>query len=350
LRKSNFPRKVGVQFVSGNGRESAPFLFRTHDPRECSRTWHVDRVRFDPLLIERAKELGAEFHAGTRVREMLFDGNRATGVRLLHDGVEKSIHAPVVVDATGQHALLADKLELRRLNPKFRKASIWGHFRGAQREVIDGGVMTLILRSQNEPNWFWHIPLADDVTSVGVVGDVGLLLRRRSTTEHAFAEEVARCPGIAERLAGAERIGELKIVKEFSYSTEQAAGDGWVLVGDAWGFIDPIYSSGVFFALKSAEMAADAIIDGLQRGNTSGEQLGRWAPEFSEATRWIRKLVDAFYSGQFRVGKFVAEYPQHQGNLTDLLIGRIFQPGVGAIFEDLDPWLQRMESETADVS
>jgi flavin-dependent dehydrogenase len=351
LSQTAFIRKVGVQFASSSGRESQPFLFRMHDPRECSRTWHVERARFDPLLLANAAEKGAEVRCGVRVLEVVFDGDRAVGVRLASNGQsppadgDQLIRSRVVVDATGQHGLLGARFNLRRVNPEFRKAAIWGHFRGARRDTIDGDCMTLILRTQSNQGWFWHIPLADDVVSIGVVGDADYLLRGRTSLEQTFDDQVADCPNMAERLAGAQLVGSLEAVKEFSYKADRAAGDGWVLVGDAWGFIDPIYSSGVFFALKSGELAADYIVAGLRKADTSAAQLGRWAPDFDVATNWIHKLVHAFYSGQFRVGHFIQEYPQHQANLTDLLIGRIFYPEAGRIFDDLDPWLEQMKQQ-----
>jgi flavin-dependent dehydrogenase len=128
------------------------------------------------------------------------------------------------------------------------------------------------------------------------------------------------------------------------------AGDGWVLVGDAWGFIDPIYSSGVYFALKSGEHAADAIINALRIGDTSGKQLSRWVDNFHSGTKWIRKLVDAYYTNEFSFGRFMKAHPEHKGNLTDLLIGRIFYDGAGKIFDDMDPALEDAKREAAASS
>jgi len=353
MRQSPFMRKVGVQFVSSSGRESQPFLFRMHDPRECSQTWHVERAKFDSFLLENAAKKGVEIRRGVRVLEVAFDGHRAIGVRLAEEsasadgGCDSLIRSRVVIDASGQQGLLGARFKLRRPNQEFRKAAIWGHFRGARREIIDDGVMTLILRTRSNKSWFWHIPLSNDVVSVGAVSDADNFFKGRGSSEQVFQEEVADCPGIAERLAGSERVAGLDVVKEYSYTTERSAGDGWVLVGDSWGFIDPIYSSGVWFALKSGELAADCVIEGLRTGDTSAAQLGKWVPEFTFATNWIRKLVRAFYSGQFRVGKFVQEYPQHLGPLTDLLIGRIFHPDAGRVFDDLDPWLVRMKEQGA---
>jgi flavin-dependent dehydrogenase len=353
LYHSPFARKVGVQFVSSSQKESSPFLFTRHDPRPCGRTWHVERERFDQMLLDNAAEKGVEVHRGVRVRDVVFEGDRAVGIRMMHDGsagsngngADQFIRTKVIVDAAGQQGLLSGRSAPRKLSEDMKKAAIWGHFRGARREVIDEGVMTLVLRTKSNKCWFWHIPLSNDVVSVGVVGDAGHLLQGRGTPDQIFAEEVADCPSIAERLAGSERIAGLDVVKEYSYATERSAGDGWVFVGDAWGFIDPLYSSGVYFALKSGQLAADAIVEGFQTNDLSGAQLGKWVPEFAKGTNWVRKLVLAFYTGQFRVGQFMREYPQHQRNFTDILIGRIFYPEAGDIFHDLDPWLARMAEQ-----
>jgi flavin-dependent dehydrogenase len=351
MKNGPFVQKVGVQFVSSSGKESSPFLFTRHDPRECSRTWHVERAKFDHFLLENAAKKGVEVRRGTRVLEVVFENDRAVGVRVGEPASaggtpNEIIQAKVIVDAAGQAGVLGSRFGLRNPNPKFRKTAIWGHFRGSRRDVIDDGVMTVCFRTQSNNSWFWHIPLSNDVVSIGVVGDADYFFRPGAgTPDEVFAHEVADCPAIAKRLEGTEKVAGLDVVKEYSYATQRASGDGWVLVGDSWGFIDPIYSSGVWFALKSGQLAADAIIEGLRTGNTTGEQLGKWVPDFAKGTAWVRKLAEAWYCGQFRVGKFIREYPQHIGPMTDILIGRIFQPDAGRIFDDLDPWLERMKAE-----
>ena len=344
LKKGPFVEKVGVQFVSSSGKESSPFLFTRHDPRECGRTWHVERAKFDQFLLDNAAQKGVEVCRGARVLDVVFESERAVGVRLAD--AEQLIRAKVVVDASGQAGLLGARFALRQPNPKFRKAAIWGHFKGSRRDVIENGVMTVCFRTQSNRSWFWHIPLSNDVVSIGCVSDADYFFRPGARTpDESFAAEVADCPAMAQRLAGTEKVAGLDVVKEYSYMTQKSSGDGWVLVGDSWGFIDPIYSSGVWFALKSGKLAADAIVEGLQKGDTTGEQLGKWVPDFARGTAWVRKLAEAWYCGQFRVGKFIREYPHHVGPMTDILIGRIFHEGAGDIFKDLDPWLERMKSE-----
>jgi len=351
MKASGYPKKVGVQFVNTTGKESAPFFFRSHDDRLSSETWHVDRAEFDKMLFDNAAKKGAACHDQTRVLEVCFDSvssdggktasERATGVLLQQAAAPPMrVAAKVVVDATGQQALIANRLGLRRDNPDLRKAAIWQHFRGAYRDEQGGGVKTVIMHTTDKQSWFWYIPLSGDLVSVGVVGDRDYLFEKgRGTPAKVFADELKKCSTLQCWLDDAQPAGELHVAKEFSYSTERSAGDGWVLVGDAWGFIDPIYSSGVYFALKSATLAADCILAGLRTDDVSAATLGRWIPDFAQQTHLIRKLVYAFYSGEFRVGKFIQEYPQHQSELVDLLIGRVFDGCEGRIFEDLEPWL-----------
>jgi flavin-dependent dehydrogenase len=350
MKKSGYAQKVGVQFVNHMGRESAPFLFRWNDPHECSETWHVPRPEFDQMLFENAADHGADCRQGVRVLDVLMEGDRAVGVKLQYEDESSAkqtqeVHAKVVVDATGQQAILSSKLGLRRVNPALKKCAIWGHFRGCHRDTSDGGVYTIVLHTDQRKSWFWFIPQADDVVSIGVVGDNEYMLKRDGTPKDIFFEEVAKCSALQWRMKDAEQVDELIVAKEFSYLTDRSAGDGWTLVGDAWGFIDPVYSSGVFFALKSGEVASDCVVEALRTGDTSEAVLGKWVEPFSKNTNFVRKLVHAFYSGGFRVGRFVKEFPHHRGELTDLLIGRVFDGRCGKIFADLEPFMERMERE-----
>ncbi len=351
MKERGFVRKLSVQFVSASGKESAPFFFPEHDPRECAKTWQVERAEFDAMLWENAAAKGADVADGTRVVDVLFVDERAVGVRLKRGSEEtREVRAQVVVDATGLQAMLANRLGLRQDDPDLKKVAIWSYFRGAVRDAGDHGGGTIILHTRHRESWFWFIPLKDDVTSVGVVGDRDYLVRGRGAAEEVFTEETALCPALAGRLESADRIEKFFVAKEFSYSTTRQAGDGWVMVGDALGFIDPIYSSGVFFALKSGEQAGDTIVASLESGDITGDALGGWTEEFFAATKWIRKLVDAYYTDGFSFGHFLKMHPQHRGNLTDLLIGRIFGEGAGDIFAEMDPQLEEVRRRSTTSS
>lgn len=342
MRERGFIQKVGVQFVNNTGKESQPFFFDEHDPRDCSKTWHVERDRFDEMLFENAADKGADCFDETRVMGVTINPESPHEVKLQQkNGNASTVKARVIVDGTGQSALIANRLGLREENRRLRKAAIWSYYRGAER-CTDERNTTVILHTMDKQAWFWYIPLSNDIVSVGVVGNNDYMLKGRGTPAETFAEELANCPAVQRRVEGATREGEFHVAKEFSYSTKQHAGNGWVLVGDAFGFIDPIYSSGVFLALKSGEAAADAIIDGFRSNDLSAKQLGRWTPPFTQGAELIRKLVHAFYTDEFSFGMFMKEHPEHKGRLTDLLIGRVYEGDVHKVFDDLDPMLEGM--------
>ena len=342
LKASSHPQKHSVQFVSYTGHASTPFYFQQHDERECSQTWQVVRGEFDHMLFKNAIAKGADCRDETRVVEVLFEKDypRARGVRIISpQGTHEEIDASVVIDATGQQSLLANALGIRHNDPKMRKGAIWNYYQGAQRDRgIDAGA-TIILHTKDKQSWFWFIPLAGGSTSIGLVGDTDYLFKGRGKPAAIFEEELTRCPALQARLGKARPTEDFHVAREFSYKSSQAAGDGWVLIGDAYGFIDPVYSSGVFFALKTGELAADCVIEGLRTKDTSAAQLGSWAEQFDVAANRVRKLVAAFYTDGFSFGKFIKAHPEHLGNLTDLLIGRIFHPEASNIFQDMDTWL-----------
>lgn len=339
LRASAFPRKESVQFVSASGKESQPYYFTDRDPNEWSVTWQVQRDTFDRMMLDNAAEHGAEVRQGVQVRRVLFDGDRAVGIRAAANGRETDIAADVVVDATGQSTLLARQLRLRRTDPDLQKAAIYAYYKGANRDEGRNAGATVIIFLPEKNGWFWSIPLPDDVTSVGVVAAPSYLLTGRGDDPAiALDREIANCPHMKNRLASAERVSRAFTASDFSYRSERIAGNGWVLVGDAFGFLDPVYSSGVMLALKGGEMAADAIHEALEAGDTSADRLGRFGPRFAAGMHLLRQLVLAFYDRDFSLGKFLGAHPEYRDHLVRLLIGDVFNDEVGAIFEAMRDW------------
>jgi flavin-dependent dehydrogenase len=337
LYASPFPRKYSVQFYSKSGRASAPFYFQETDPGEGSITWQVPRRDFDRMLLQNARDRGVEVRQGVTVREVLWSGERAVGVVAeLPDGGRRELRARVVVDATGQRALLGRHLGLREIDPQLKKAAIFSHFEGAVRDPgIDEGA-TLVLHTEQQESWFWYIPLPHDRVSVGVVGAVDYLVSgRNGDLEQVFFEEVARCPPLGPRLAGARRVMEFRATRDFSYRCRRIAGDGWVLVGDAFGFLDPIYSSGVLLAFSSGEFAADAIVGALAAGDLSAARLGAFGPRFNAGMDAMRRLVYTFYDPHFRFSKFIRRFPEHRLDLIRLLRGDVFDHDFSSLFEAL---------------
>ena len=348
-----FTPKYSVQFVSDGHKYSAPFYFTEHPPYVdaggAPRTWQVERGEFDRLLLDRAVELGADLRTDAHVMGVLFedaDGqpcgptldSKAVGVKVrLKDAaggeVVREIRSRVVADASGQSAYLSNRLGLRDADERLKKATVWTYWKNAERDPGRDEYATVIFQTEGKRSWFWFIPLQDNVVSVGCTGDLDDLFEGGATPEQAYRRELERCPALKERLKGAENLHGFLSTKDFSYYSSQAAGDGWVLVGDAFGFIDPCYSTGVFLALHGGMMVADSIVAALTAGRTDGAALGAWAPRYKQGVENFRRLVYAFYTPDFSFADFFRQHPDMRVNMTDILVGNVFRPGVEEIFE-----------------
>ena len=337
MQQSHFVKKHSVQFVNASGKLSAPFYFWDNKPHACSQTWQVVRSEFDKMMLDNAREHGVDAHEGVHVLEVRFDGDRATGIRVKEaDGTRREISAKVVVDASGQAALLQNRFKLRLWDPVLNKGAIWTYWEGAYRDTGRDEGATMVLQTSDRQGWFWYIPLHDNIVSVGVVAPFDYLFKNRGGGhEKTYEEEVARCPAVRQRVEGARRVTGYFVTRDYSYRSKQVAGDGWVLVGDAFGFLDPLYSSGVLLALRSGELAAEAIADGLTRDDTSAAQLGRWGDNFNEGVDRMRRLVCEYYDG-FSFGNFVRRYPELRNTVTDLLIGDLFTGRVDAVWGPME--------------
>ena len=346
LRASHFPQKFSVQFFTRTGKATNPFYFFDTNPHESAVTWQVLRSEFDQMLLDNATEKGVEVRRGVRVRKVLFEGDRAVGV-VSQNGKNgqshgknnlETIHGTVVVDSTGQRSLIGRQLDLNTIEPNLKKASLFTHYEGGHRdEGIDEGA-TLILHTEEKDSWFWSIPLPYNRTSIGVVGELDYLLQNRRepdgklNAQKIFDEELERCQPLKQRLEGAKQLFPIQTTKDFSYRASRIAGDNWVLIGDAFGFLDPVYSTGLFLALKSGEMAADAIIEAFRENDFSETQLGSFGHTFVAGMEAFRKLVYAFYTKEFSFARFLSEYPEHLGGIVDILSGDVYRRDVTHIF------------------
>jgi flavin-dependent dehydrogenase len=353
MKSSHFVKKYSVQFVNEHGRVSEPFYFVEHKPHESSQTWQVLRSELDEMLLNNAREHGVEVEEGVHVLNVLWEGDRAVGVRIKReDGTQQDVRAKVVVDASGQSSVIMDRLKLREWDPVLKKAALWTYWEGAYRDTGRDEGATIVIQTKGKKGWFWYIPQHDNTISVGVVADYDYLFKNRGgkSQEQIYFEEVDNCPGLKPRLTSAKRVAPFRAAKEYTYRAKQAAGDGWVLVGDAFGFLDPLYSSGVLLALKSGSLAADAIVEGLAKGDTSGAQLGQWEAGFVQGMERMRRLVCAYYDG-FSFGRFVKRFPHLKGLVTDLLIGDLFKDEVDQVWPAMEQiWDEVRQPEMAGTT
>ncbi len=324
LKGALFPEKYSVRFVSPDGREATPFYFSETIPGDGSRTWQVERSQFDRMLLNHARESGADVHEGVAVEKVLFDGRCAIGVAVSNGDGAQSISAKVVVDASGRATVIGRQLKLKGDVPGLKKASLWGYYRGGKRlPGIDAGETTMFLLRGG--GWFWYIPLPDDIVSVGIVADPDYLFSAGGTSEAIFEREVARCAPLGERLVVAQRVGPVRGLRQLAYLNRQTCGEGWVMIGDARAFLDPIYSSGLFLALGSAELAANCIEDALAANDVSAARLGAFEPALWDGVDSVRRLIHAFYDPNFNFRTFIERFPEQRRSLIDCLVGDVIK-------------------------
>ena len=335
LKESPFVRKYSVQFANAAGKESRPFYFFEAVHHESAVTWQITRAQFDHLLIDHAAEQGAVVHQGVLVKQVIFDGDQAVGVEVqMQDGTREKFFAKVVVDATGQSAMLSNKFRWRMRDPKLKKAVVYSYFKGAHREPDLNGGATLVLRTEpGSGGWFWYIPLENDITSVGIVADPEYLVKGRGQDlAKILQEEIDKCEPVRKRVAGSERVDKVYSILDYSYRSKHNSGNGFIIIGDAYGFLDPIYSSGVLLALKMAELAADAIHDAFNHDDFSAARLGQYQAKLDRGIESMRKLVYAFYNDGFSFSGFLRKYPEERVHIINLLIGDVFREGVDSVY------------------
>ncbi|MDP6701372.1 MAG: FAD-dependent oxidoreductase, partial [Candidatus Latescibacteria bacterium] len=293
----------------------------------------------DRMMLDHARAQGVEVREETRVEEVLFSGERAVGVRAVREGAKAfEVGARVVVDASGGATLIGRQLGLRGDVPGLVKASIWTYYRGGARLAgIDAGETTIFRIA--EGGWFWYIPLPDDTVSVGIVASPEYLFAGEEEQEAVFLREVERCAPLKERLVRAERAGPIRGFRQLAYANRQTSGEGWLMVGDARAFLDPIYSSGLFLALASAELAAECVRGALAEDDISAARLGQFEPDLTAGVEVIRCLIYAFYDPQFSFGAFAERFPEQRGALIDCLIGDVLD-------KDMSPFLDALAQMT----
>lgn len=342
-----FTQKLSVQFVATDGMVSRPFYFFQHYDHPSATTWQVERKVFDQMLMDKARGNGAVVLEETKVLDTIRDESdgRIVGVRSeSRDGRQDTWFAPVTVDATGRDALMVSKNRWRSRDPMLNKVAIWTYYEDAVRDPgLDAGSTTVAYLPGK--GWFWYIPMRDNRVSVGVVAERDYLFRDTRDPAEIMAREIHENKWIESHLAPARQVGDYWVTGEYSYRSKYCADDGAVLVGDAFGFLDPVFSSGVFLALKSGELAADAIDEALTAGDVSAGRFQHYGEQVCLGMERMRKIVYAFYNENFSFGKLVKAHPELRPKLTDLLIGNVY----GMEFDDLFAAIEEICALPADL-
>ncbi|MGB0590543.1 MAG: NAD(P)/FAD-dependent oxidoreductase [Myxococcota bacterium] len=320
IEAAGFTHKHSVQFVSPRGRVARPFYFSEHHDHPSSRSWQVERKDFDTIMRGRAEALGATVRMGWSATKLLETDGSVRGVTSTStEGEVRTLKASVVIDASGRDGFVMRQRRWRTPETRLNRIAIWTYIEGAVRDPGRDEGATTIARIPSG-GWFWLLPLADDRVSVGVVERAGALLDDGNDLEAAFHKAVTTNPWVAERLAPGKVVDRFRATRNYSYRSEHSASDGLLLCGDAFHFLDPVFSSGIFFALVTGERAAIAADQSL-RGGESRVAFEAYADWLREAIEPLRQLVFAFYDTEFSFADLVRSNPALHGELTDCLIG-----------------------------
>jgi flavin-dependent dehydrogenase len=324
MQQSDFIKKYSVQFVAPTGKASQPFYFSSRYPAAVGQTWQVLRSEFDQMMMDNARAQGAEVLEEMTVRELIQEDGRTVGVRAqTAAGRLAEFRAPVTLDCSGREAFAAVCQNWRVREPKLNKVAVWTYYRGARRDPgLDAGATTVAYVP--EKGWFWYIPQHRDIVSVGVVAEGKYLTRGEvRQPERIFQREIGQNEWIREHLASGEQTGDYHLTSEYSFRSRYCAAPGLVLAGDAFGFLDPVFSSGLMLALKSGVLAADAIQAAAQAGDFSVDRFRQYGRIMREGLENMRRLVYAFYEPNFSFRELTDKYPAMAGEVTDCLSGDV---------------------------
>ena len=338
MQQSHFVKKYSVQFVNASGKLSAPFYFHDNKPHECSQTWQVIRSEFDQMMLENAREHGVDAHEGrARARGAVRGRPRRRRRRSRTAAATRDIRAKVVVDASGQAALLQNRFKLRVWDPILNKGAIWTYWRGAYRDTGRDEGATMVLQTDNRNGWFWYIPQHDDTVSVGIVAPFDYLFKGRGTNhEKTYLEEVDHCPAVKQRIAGATRTTGYFVTRDYSYRSTRVAGRRLgarrrrVRLSRSAVFVRRAARAQVRRARRRRDRRR-----AVERTTSAKRSSDGGARTFNQGVDRMRRLVCEFYDG-FSFGQFVRKYPHLRGTVTDLLIGDLFNTRVDAVWGPME--------------
>lgn len=323
-----FIRKYGARFLCSSTKRLNTYHFAEAFDATFEYAYQVPRAEFDKVLLDHAKALGAEVREEWEVTEVLFEGSRAVGVRArsMHQPSEVvELRAPVIADATGRDTLLATRSRRKAHIPRLDKTAFFSHFRGTVRErgLDEGNIQIVIF----EHGWFWFIPFRGDLTSVGAVVSSEWIKQRAKgeSLDAFFMRTVALSSWANEFLTGAKQERPVGALADFSYRIDQLAGDGWLFVGDAGGFLDPLFSTGAHLAIQGGFVAAETIDEALTRGDVSRAAFARYEAAVRYAVDLFLGVVQGFYAGQFRELLFEENQRKPMRKIiTSILSGDVF--------------------------
>jgi ABC-type nitrate/sulfonate/bicarbonate transport system ATPase subunit/flavin-dependent dehydrogenase len=337
MEREGFVHKKGATWFHWADRRAHHIRFREIPEMSITQdyTYHVDRSRFDKLLLEHSEARGSRIVQGAHVERVEFnpDGS-ACGVRISHAGLQSSLRSKLVVDASGRNAVLGTQLRLKRKDPEFNQFAVHSWFEGVNRGDAETADYIHIHMLPVARGWAWQIPINQEITSVGIVTDAADFVKCGQSVEDFFAKHIASNPVLAERMADARRVHEYTREGNYSYVMDRFVGDGWLLIGDSARFVDPVFSSGVSVAMEAAKRAADAIIAALAKGDVSASSFEDYEKTQRAAVDIWREFVLLYYQLPPLFLDLIAQ-PDSRVQVLRLLQGEVFDRRTVPVLDEM---------------
>jgi flavin-dependent dehydrogenase len=294
--RAGFMKKFGGEIVGACSESGTKFYFKDGYRSQTDHAYQVTRGDFDKVLLDHAAECGAEVHEETSVDQVEFSNDEVElGIKC--NGSFHSIRARYVIDASGRTSVLGRKFKIKKTYDHLQKLSIFAHYDGVWRAEGIDGTLTVLIRAIDR--WFWLIPLTAERTSVGVVLDTEAFRNSKLRSEDFLEQALSEQPIIAKRMTDARRVSQVYVEADFSYRSARLHGDRWLLAGDAAGFIDPIFSSGVFLAVFSSELCADVLNEVLDHPRKARRLFAGYERAVNRAMDIYLRFVNAWYTKEF---------------------------------------------------
>lgn len=266
--------KWGVEFNTPDGAMQSQLEFAEAWDKSMPSAYQVRRADFDYVLIQNAREKGADVVEACRVREVQFTDSNVQITAHGDDGSVRRYAADYVIDASGRDTFLANQFQYKERNRKHNSSAIYSHFSGVERcEGRRGGDISIFWF---EHGWFWQIPLADGTTSIGAVCWPAYLASRKVSVEQFLMDTIALAPKLQQRMQNAVRVGKVVATGNFAYSSSKSHAKRCLLLGDAYAFVDPVFSSGVFLAMQSAFVGSETVATCLRQPERSARALAKF--------------------------------------------------------------------------
>ena len=350
MEREGFVRKYGAAWhaPSNKGNLSIEFAEFPVEGVNQPYSYHVERSKFDLLLLKHAEKMGSKVYQGVHVKKVLFEDGQACGVTVKIADQEVDLHSKVVVDASGRHTLLGRQLRLKKNDPLFNQYSIHAWYEDVDRGEEKKADYIHIYFLPVERGWVWQIPITDEVTSIGVVAEKETFKKSKLDLETYFNTHLQTNTNLIHAMRNARRVTEYMTEGDYSYSMTKFVGDGYLLVGDAARFVDPIFSSGISVALHSAKFASESIKEALAINDFSEAVFKPYEDKLRQGVEIWYEFIRLYYK-LLPLFTYFIQVPKYRLQIFRLLQGEVFDRTETPVLQAMREYIEVAEKSEGSV-